>query len=474
MSFGAIQDFWDYLKSNFWSFLPAAAAITVIMTAHWLIEIESRSCQLQPNGLGNWVLCDGPALKGVLDQALPRSAELAKPPNSDFTSQDPTVSRYWSEKLASLFASKDIPTIAPTSGSDTLKARNDAIEARLKTASDLVAHLQLSPIAISLREAKARIAWLSSLGVLLLAASATFGGSWWLSFDALSGHARAMGLGSTTIVRMCLQGLLMIVLMLILAFVVELVLYYTFELPDYNPLFGFDFFLHARSTIPSDALMAWWASVVPTDMLERYHAVVAFAALATISVMGTVTSTLHQGPNDRAFRTSTDVSETAPANGSNDPHMAKAVSRDILYCRYLGRCFLRLRYAIYLGSAMLAATVAEVSTRYAWPVAVVQDVQPATLVSAIDGIGQQYTLQVGVYFSIFLASLYYPAITILRNRGREYIRSRKPESDLKAQETWLEDQGLAFRFSTNWTELLALATPTAIGTLGHFTKVFGG
>ena len=58
------------------------------------------------------------------------------------------------------------------------------------------------------------------------------------------------------------------------------------------------------------------------------------------------------------------------------------------------------------------ATIAELTARYAWPLSVLPaSVKSSDAAKSITDFSNQITLEIGLGFTLFLAALYFPAVT---------------------------------------------------------------
>jgi hypothetical protein len=178
-----------------------------------------------------------------------------------------------------------------------------------------------------------------------------------------------------------------------------------------------------------------------------------FVGLCLVVVL--VCSTLYQAPTDAAYRASGDDSQ---------PRAAR-------YMRYLGRSFGRLKIAIYLGAALLVSMIAELSAQYAWAMSLLPNSGDFSgAAKALTGVGQQIATEIGLGFTLLLLALYFPALLILRERGREFHRARYPDHTLQQQEDYLCSQGLKIDVSYAYSDFVALLAPLAAGAA---TRLFG-
>jgi hypothetical protein len=299
--------------------------------------------------------------------------------------------------------------------------------------------------------------WRLKLATSYIVAIATALGSLWLAYDGLAGHARAVAAnGPGPAKNLFMLGVTIVALSAVVAVPWQAHLAWQFDLHEFGFLWGWNFVVYAEDTVPSDGLTLWWIQI--PSVLGVPHIAAVWAAIALIGLICLVTSSLHQGPGYGAFRKNPEV-----GSDIND-------AKNTAYRRYLGRSFARLRYGIYLGAALLAVVVAETSARYSWPASLLNSGESG-LAGALNALGQEYTVVTGLYLSLLLAALYYPSITVFRNRGREYYRARQPQATLADQETWLTQENLSFTFSSNWSEFVALLAPAATGLLPHFTSL---
>jgi hypothetical protein len=185
-------------------------------------------------------------------------------------------------------------------------------------------------------------------------------------------------------------------------------------------------------------------------------------AMAAISLL--LVLVLMEGPDDRSLRLS-------PA-GSPAAKMADYAesAQEMLYRRYLARSFNRLKQAVWMGGALLAALVAEFGARYAWAMSFVDPTQQDML-KALTKYSSSLTFVAGIGFSFYLFAVH---ALLLRERGREYFRARCPNASNTEMESYLTEQGLSISLPHSYTELIALLAPTGMAALGHVIGVFAG
>jgi hypothetical protein len=397
-----------FLKTNLWSLLPVLGAVMLVLLVETIASVTvDISCQENQSVDANWLVC-GDANKAIfvlLGNRLKSPDRIAANVTADPNSNEV----------------KQI-------GQETL---------------------------IAAQEGKARLVWIAAAGILFMVAIAGSFGSLYLAYDAFAGHARAVAGNGGPLGNICKLAVTIIIVCAVIGLVWQTYLIWLFQLDKSDYFWLWNFIRDGDNALSSDGLTTWW-SYIP--VVARIHHVAAmWAGLALIGLMALVTAALYQGAADEHFRLN-------PAANSNIDD-----ETNVRYRRYLGRSFARLRYGIYLGAALLAVLVAETAARYAWPASLLSSSDDKPLFDALNAFGQEYALVTGLFLSLLLAVLYYPAVTVLRNRGREYYRARKPTDTLKQQEEWLDGEGLSFKFSSNWSEFIALLAPAAAGLLPHFT-----
>jgi hypothetical protein len=227
---------------------------------------------------------------------------------------------------------------------------------------------------------------------------------------------------------------------------------------------------------PEDQLMAW----------------VAKHAFVNVGTLASITTWLILGAATFVTTLVTTALLISPANDKliedatlkiNDPAI-------VAVRRLIGRGFDRVRLALFLGAILLVCTLGEVSARYAWA-ATYGPMKDGDITKApLYAYGQQYVTEVGIFFTAFLAALYFPAVLLLRWRARhlysakqDQLLAKSPGSTLppadykntwKDQETFLSGEGLDFTIGKGFTDLAAVFAPTALSAFGKAAAVFIG
>lgn len=432
--------FWAYFWANVWALIPVLAAFVILAIAQNVPRIPT-TCAETDNGKANWLLCvtDPNPVAPIFNSAAKifdsSAKELPKRIDAEV------------EAANAAAASETAPTIHATPSPNT-----NAKDAGAVPTSPL--NGLKSDVAIAASEARGRLAWSVSFGVLVaiaLVVGATAIPFIWLGIRQHHNARSLPGFPWRYVVQFIVfSAALAVVLLELVTRLVSAVL-----LRPSPPLDSLLNFLRIDEPIYRDNIMAWLSSYAP--QLQKQIGISVLLLTVSLSLVAMlVTSTLYQWPSDSSFR----MSDVA------DP-------QDPQYVRYLGRSFGRLKVAVYLGAALLVATVAEVAARYAWPVTLLTGSANAELSKALTDLGQQITSEVGLGFTLLLAALYFPAITILRQRGRDFYRSRHPLDSLDQQEAFLTTQGLTLKMSSAYGDFIALLAPAGAAFATHVFTISG-
>lgn len=518
--------FGRYLWVNAPSAVPAIAAVMVLVAARY-VAILPGGCGLEPGTRAkNWVMCAG------REENLPLFDEYQKILESPLISDSSPVfsaDQLWQLKknllsndpntitaIRNRFLSNTPPTIispsslpqsnlhrdersAPLPSAPTvimqaqpaasssapgsqpppsthltfneIASAKATIESALALAGDLQTR-RAAAVAIAIKEGTARRVWTSAFGVMILVAVSAALISLWLIGASIRQHTRILRQDQSPITYLAYFLVLSLPTFLVLYIGMLLVWSRLFvhPIPESWTIWHMltsGTLATPMDILPSDGITAWLAHFEPL-VRDRLFVGVSSVAISLVLLTMLITSTLYQGPLDPQYRKN-------PENLLNDYPSADQLDSDssIRFRRHLGRSFERIRVAVYFGAALCAATVVERAAFYTWPLSLIPT-ERTEVSGAISAFGQQFSFEIGVYFSLFLAALYFPAITILRRRGREFFRRRKPTATLDEQENWLVGERLAFRVSSNYTEWIAMLAPTGFASASHLITAIAG
>jgi len=114
---------------------------------------------------------------------------------------------------------------------------------------------------------------------------------------------------------------------------------------------------------------------------------------------------------------------------------------------------------------MMVAYITQINAYYAWATALVASgTEAANMAKALQDTAAQIGVECGLLFTSFLVALYFPALAVLRRRGRALVRAVKPRLSMGEQRTWLSDRSMAFSVPDYVTQGIALIAPAAAGT----------
>ena len=119
-----------------------------------------------------------------------------------------------------------------------------------------------------------------------------------------------------------------------------------------------------------------------------------------------------------------------------------------------------LRYVLYVGGALLAIAVLQLSARLGWGASYLPAASPmAPLVkSLVEGIVNS----MGTFYVLLMAAVYVPAALVLQSRVKQLAAREAPNDP----ETWLTENGFSLSFSQYLPRIVALLGPMLAGPLG--------
>jgi hypothetical protein len=413
-----------YFAANLWVLIPLAAVALVGVTLLKVTQIANDE-QLLREPYGNWLL-----MKHGDGQYAALIGEM-----------------YCAPKACPAAAGKDKAAVNPQDGHKA------------------AVHILRDNTVLGAREAKARLAWAMAVGILFCAALAVlFAASIYFTagFLAHRDAMKALPLTSETDVQpggleklprmevsylYPLVGSLLLFLFLTFCGAIAAMDYLSGSLRGLSSLT--DILKIVVHQPFNDAAMQWLAKTAVS--FNAYLKVCGgLVLLALLMVALLVSTTLLQTPKP----------DTVP---------------DKAYLRGLEQSFGRLKVAIYLGAGLLVATVAEVSTQFGWALSFLGDATGSEAAKkALGDYGDLVSSNIGIGFTLLLAALYFPAIVILRYRGRTRYWQGRTDGDLQGESNFLAQHGLSINISHAYVQFLALLAPAAAGAFGHFSALFGG
>jgi hypothetical protein len=126
-----------------------------------------------------------------------------------------------------------------------------------------------------------------------------------------------------------------------------------------------------------------------------------------------------------------------------------------------------LAYVLYVGTALLIASMLRLSALYEWVVLVAEESSRESLKLLASSLMRVW----GVYYTTLLATIYLPAYLILRKRGHALIEGASTEAE---REKWLKDRGLALGATDILPRLVAILAPIIAGEAGKLVGLLGG
>jgi hypothetical protein len=499
-------DLLEYILVNLWALIPIAAAFLIATIAINVISVPV-SCADPKSKAVNWLLCRATPnpLSFLLDRethdvyvqpgeaADPNAVAVVPSPRRLLAAKafidylhDRRSGRHGNpgpdivtgrelERLKRQFEDKRLDSsVALTSDcagpkpadADLATARSAYCRAKARYDSDqrrlAAAWTTINDgLTSAAREAKARVLWAVSYGTLVAISLITAFAAFFFILQALRGHRRTAGhvvkvIESPGAKPLALSHSTVVNIGIFLAFMTSLavaaagidylaVIWFGTEHANAGSITLLSF-AASHPTLFNDEIINWLTSKVErvNYLIEAGSRILGIAVLL-ICIL--VAASLYQTPGDRAFREGAD--HTEPANAS--------------YRRYLGRSFGRLKIAIYLGAALLVATMMELTTQFAWGLSLLPppDDGPGRITQALANFAETISIEIGFAFTLFLAALYVPAMLILRERAREYYRARNEDCSLHDQEKVLASYGMSLRIGSSYKDVLAVAAPIA-------------
>ncbi|HEX7833190.1 MAG TPA: hypothetical protein VF787_26275 [Thermoanaerobaculia bacterium] len=126
-----------------------------------------------------------------------------------------------------------------------------------------------------------------------------------------------------------------------------------------------------------------------------------------------------------------------------------------------------LTYVLYVGTALLIASMLRLSALYEWVVLVAQDSAQESLKLLASSLMRVW----GVYYATLLATIYLPAYLILRQRANVLVGTQGTEAQ---RAKWLEERGLTLSVTDILTRLAAILAPILAGEAGKLVGLLGG
>ncbi|HEX7809684.1 MAG TPA: hypothetical protein VF608_13190 [Thermoanaerobaculia bacterium] len=126
-----------------------------------------------------------------------------------------------------------------------------------------------------------------------------------------------------------------------------------------------------------------------------------------------------------------------------------------------------LTYVLYVGTALLIASMLRLSALYEWVVLVAQESAQESLKLLASSLMRVW----GVYYATLLATIYLPAYLILRQRANVLVGTRGTEAE---RAKWLEERGLTLSVTDILTRLAAILAPILAGEAGKLVGLLGG
>lgn len=147
-----------------------------------------------------------------------------------------------------------------------------------------------------------------------------------------------------------------------------------------------------------------------------------------------------------------------PASGNRDTEHLKRQAR-------------RLRHVLYAGAAVLIAGSAQAAAMHRLPVAYLNE----PWAHALEAAAQTAALATGTLWTLFLAAVYLPAATILRERFVREAREALPEAGDAEHKKWLADHGLDLSPAQQLKRVVAVLGPllTSLPLAGLFDLLAG-
>jgi hypothetical protein len=322
-----------------------------------------------------------------------------------------------------------------------------------------------------MREARARLRWAVSYGLLIIAAAATVFCAGWVFVMAADDHLNPEG-DQTYVWTSRAERLILLLLIANVTFVAlawslprlaELVMpadpqarILTITDDFWPPAAAKEFVFQDAVAVLRDRLVNDGSKLVANE-----YFVIGIAVFILLLALGT---TLALTPE-----------QSEQLNALHDALDKPAQPAQPALERYLIRCFERLNVCIYIGAGLLVAGVVHVTAEYSWPAAILGPPQAgepkAELPEMLEKFANEMMFEYGLAFSVVLASMVLPAWVILRRRAWDVARGRNdPGKSTPELQKWLEDQGMGFTKLQKLAQIAALIAPLGTAELGTVLK----
>jgi len=119
-----------------------------------------------------------------------------------------------------------------------------------------------------------------------------------------------------------------------------------------------------------------------------------------------------------------------------------------------------LRYVLYIGAALLAIAVLQLSARLSWGASYLST--SSNMAPSINTLVTGIVNSMGSFYALVMAAVYIPAALILQSRVKELAAQEAPDDP----NTWLTNNGFTLSFTQYLPRIIALLGPMLAGPLG--------
>jgi hypothetical protein len=120
-----------------------------------------------------------------------------------------------------------------------------------------------------------------------------------------------------------------------------------------------------------------------------------------------------------------------------------------------------LRYVLYVGGALLAIAVLQLSTRLGWGASYLP--AGSGITPSVNSLVTGILNSMGSFYALLMAAVYVPAALVLQSRVKQLAAREAPDDP----NTWLTTNGFSLSFSQYLPRIVALLGPMLAGPIGE-------
>ncbi|MBS1913906.1 MAG: hypothetical protein JST22_18095 [Bacteroidetes bacterium] len=145
---------------------------------------------------------------------------------------------------------------------------------------------------------------------------------------------------------------------------------------------------------------------------------------------------------------------------------ARALCID-LRVNHLRRQQSAMRVVLYIGTAVLIATIMRLSALFEWGSAC------CAMTPELQAFFRGGSTEWGVYSTLLLLAVYLPAALIIYRRALDLAETKLPEGSQTERDAWLKDQGLVSSPLEQLPRIAAIVAPFFVGQFGELIRKLG-